>query len=486
MGIRLKRLHKLPADPSRALTSDLSVPCPPGLEFLPFQRAGIEYASLRPNTLIGDDAGSGKTIQTVGLCNFYDDAKRILIVCPGFLKPHWRNEFKKWDTKSLTVGIVEGKNGEFPQTDVVVINYDILKYHRESLRKYQWDILAIDEVHKLKSKKADRTREVLGGIKRDANKKIIERVTAIQARKIVMLTGTPTLNGKPKELWNIIQAMDAEGLGKDWFAFAKRYCKLQEITRFDPAQGKQVHAGWVWDGADNLEELQEYMRSKFMVRRLKADILPQLPAKTRMIVPITPRNATLKRFLVKQMKEFDDMLAGRSEEEFLTVDFQDHAGAMKKLGLEMVEPAIEVIESDLEERDKIVVMCYHQEVAEAIYKHFEPRGAALIHGNVPPMRRQELVDGFQSDPSVHVLIGTIGAAGVGFTMTAASLMVFVERVWVPGDVSQAEDRIHRIGQTEKVLYKHLVLEGSLGERQVAVLIRKQNIVDLVLDKPTQM
>lgn len=483
--IRLKRLHKKTLDPSRALTSDLVVPCPPGLKYLPFQVAGIEYAALRPNTLIGDDAGSGKTIQSVGLCNYYDDARRILVICPGFLKPNWRNEFKKWDTKGLSIGIVEGKKGEFPDTDVVVINYDILKYHRASLRKFQWDIMVVDEVHKLKSKRADRTREVLGGIKRDANRKIIEKVSSIAARKLVMLTGTPTLNGKPKELWNIIQALDPDGLGRDWYAFAKRYCGLQEIKGYDYAKGEETHVGWVWDGATNLEELQEYMRSRFMVRRLKADILPQLPAKSRMIVPIMPRNASLKKALAKQCIEFDASVAGRSEEDFLTADFTDFSGSMKKLGMEMVEPAIEVIEDDLEERAKIVVMCYHQDVAEAIYKHFEARGAVLIHGNVPPMRRQELVDAFQTDPGVRVLVGTIGAAGVGFTMTAADLMIFVERCWVPGDVSQAEDRIHRIGQLRKVLYKHLVLEGSLAERQVAALVRKQNISDLVLDKTSK-
>jgi SWI/SNF-related matrix-associated actin-dependent regulator 1 of chromatin subfamily A len=223
------------------------------------------------------------------------------------------------------------------------------------------------------------------------------------------------------------------------------------------------------------------MRSKFMVRRLKADILPQLPPKSRMVVPIIGRNATVKKAIARQMVEFDQLLGGRDEDDLLTVEFQDHSGAMKKLGLEMVAPAIEVIESDLEERDKIVVMCWHVEVAQAIHKHFEPIGCVLIDGTVPPMRRQELVDGFQTDPDVHVAVGTIGAMGVGFTLTAASLMIFVERDWVPGIVTQAEDRIHRIGQALKVLYKHLVLEGSLAERQVATLIRKQNKSDLMLD-----
>ncbi len=116
MGIRLKRLHKLPADPSRALTSDLSVPCPSGLEYLPFQKAAVEYASVHSDILIADDPGAGKTIETMGICNFYDDARRILIVCPGFLKPNWRKEFLKWDIKGLSVGIVEGLKGSFPST----------------------------------------------------------------------------------------------------------------------------------------------------------------------------------------------------------------------------------------------------------------------------------------------------------------------------------------------------------------------------------
>jgi SNF2 family DNA or RNA helicase len=479
--IRLKRLRKPPVDPSRALTSDLAVPCPADQKFLPFQIAGIEYIATHSGTLLADDPGSGKTIQSVGLCNYYDDARRVLIICPGFLKPHWRNEFKKWDVKGLTIGIVEGRKGEFPLTDVAIINYEILKDHRAALRAKKWDVVIVDEVHKLKNRRADRTREVLGGIKRDENKKIVEKVSSIPSRKLVLLTGTPTLNGKPKELWNIIQALDPMGLGADWYGFAKRYCKLLEIKRFDPAQGKEVHMGWIWDEADNLEELQEYMRSKFMVRRLKADILPQLPPKSRMVVPIIGRNATVKKAIARQMVEFDQLLGGRDEDDLLTVEFQDHSGAMKKLGLEMVAPAIEVIESDLEERDKIVVMCWHVEVAQAIHKHFEPIGCVLIDGTVPPMRRQELVDGFQTDPDVHVAVGTIGAMGVGFTLTAASLMIFVERDWVPGIVTQAEDRIHRIGQALKVLYKHLVLEGSLAERQVATLIRKQNKSDLMLD-----
>ena len=125
-------------------------------------------------------------------------------------------------------------------------------------------------------------------------------------------------------------------------------------------------------------------------------------------------------------------------------------------------------------------MCYHQAVSEAIAEHF--KDVALIHGGVPPMSRQALVDRFQTDPSTKILVGTIGAVGVGFTLTKSHLMIFPERSWVPGDVTQAEDRIHRRGQFEQAVIKHIVLEGGQSQRQVKILIDKQDRIDKMLDK----
>lgn len=487
--IRLKHIRGLAAarrDPSRALTSDLVVPCPSGLSYDPYQIAGIEYSSLRQNSLNGDDPGSGKTIQAIGLCNLLLDIRRVLIICPGFLKPHWRREFLKWDIKGLSVGIAEGIHGTFPGTDVCIVNYEILKAYRAPLRAQPWDLMIIDEVHKLKSKKADRTRETWGGIRRDSStKKIVERVSPIPCKRQLCLTGTPTLNGKPKELWNLIQVMDPTGLGADWFTYAKRYCSLQEITGFEFVNGqrKETHVGWMWDGCENEQELQEYMRAKFMIRRLKADIMPQLKPKRRMIVPIQPGKA-LRKVLDKQMKEYDAYAKGR-EELLLETDFGGFSTKMLEVGLVMVDPCIEIAESDLEEYNKIVIACYHKEVAQKIADAFGSK-SLLITGEVPAKTRQAIVDWFQTDPGFTVLVCTIGAGGVGFTMTASKLMIFPERSFVPGDVTQMEDRIHRRGQTEQVMYKHLVMEGSLSERQVQMLVAKQERADNLLDKKKEI
>lgn len=479
--IRLRKLRKVsrPIDPSRALTSDLFVPAPDGLAYDPYQVAGIEYASKRANTLIADDPGSGKTIMAIGVSNYFPAIQRVLIVCPGFLKPHWRNEWLKWDVKSLTVGIAEGQKGEFPQTDVVVINYDILKYYLPKIHEKRWDLLIVDEIHKLKTKRADRSRYVLGGIKRDANKKIIERCDPIPYRMVLDLTGTPTLNGKPKELWPIIQQLDPTGMGTDWFGFAKRYCKLEEIKRFNPAKGDYERIGWKWDGCENEEELQEYMRQRFMIRRLKADIMPQLKPKRRMIIPIS-LTKEIKKILGKEGLDYERTLRETPEPDIDT-GFGDFSGVMKQIGLSLVKPTIDVLENDFDEFSKIVCMCYHNEVAEQIAEHFKGE-ALLINGHIAPAKRVPITEQFQTDPLFKLIVGTIGSCSEGLTMTAAHLMVLPERSWVPGSVIQAEDRIHRRGQKEQALYKHLVLEGGQSERQAKRLIEKQDSSDKLLDK----
>ena len=174
----------------------------------------------------------------MGISNAIPAVRRVLIVCPAFLKPNWVKEWRKWDVKKLSVGIVEGTKAEFPNTDVVVINYDILQHYRVPLRREEWHLLIVDEIHKLATKKAQRTREVFGGLKRNADKEIIDRVSPIPARRKVYMTGTPSMNGKPKELWPLLQSVDPEDIGRDWFTFAKRYCQLQEITRFNVFTGQ--------------------------------------------------------------------------------------------------------------------------------------------------------------------------------------------------------------------------------------------------------
>jgi SWI/SNF-related matrix-associated actin-dependent regulator 1 of chromatin subfamily A len=154
----------------------------------------------------------------------------------------------------------------------------------------------------------------------------------------------------------------------------------------------------------------------------------------------------------------------------------------KRIALAKVKFAVEHIKELLNEQEKVVVFAHHHEVIDALEEEFKEI-AVRIDGRVSLDERQRAVDRFQTDVSCRVFIGGIQAAGVGLTLTAASTVVFVELDWVPGNISQAEDRCHRIGQKESVLVQHLILEGSLDERVVGVLIGKQEIIDKALDKP---
>jgi SWI/SNF-related matrix-associated actin-dependent regulator 1 of chromatin subfamily A len=142
----------------------------------------------------------------------------------------------------------------------------------------------------------------------------------------------------------------------------------------------------------------------------------------------------------------------------------------------------DVVEHLKEIDHQVVVMAHHKDVVEGIKLGLEAVGKTVVTltGDCNQAHRQNAVDTFQANKA-DVFIGTIGAAGVGITLTAASHVVFAELSWVPGDVSQAEDRCHRIGQQDSVLVQHLVVDGSLDARMAEVLVKKQKILDRALD-----
>lgn len=472
---------------SHSDTSDLLIPCPSGINpttglpyaYMPFQKAGIAYAIKRRDTLIGDEPGVGKTMQGIGFSNCLPDARSILVVCPAFLKGMWRDKFTEWDVKGLSVGVASGvKNPVTPETDVVIINYDIAYAHN---LKRAWDVKIVDEAHKLKDKKSRRAKAVFG----------------IKAARNIYLTGTPSLNGKPAEIWPLIEQIDPEGIGKDWWAYMIRYAQLAEVV-LDPRTGKtrwipyfsgqrktpeEKHQCWLTEGAANLEELQALMRSKFMVRRKKSQVLKELPPKRREIIPLEIEGMNVRR-LKKEIEEFEKYTGGSADELYEMPEFGGFSEEMLETGLKMVKPAIEIAKYDLEEMEtkKLVIMCYHKEVAGEIAKAFDPAKVLLVTGNVAPGKRYPLTQRFQTEPGIEVLVGTIDSCSEGLEMYAAWEMIFPERSWVPGSVTQAEDRIHRKGQTGHCLYRHLVLEGSLQERQTKSLIRKQIQADAMLDR----
>lgn len=146
---------------SRATDADVDLPRPEGLEYLPYQKAGIVYASERAGTLIADEMGLGKTIQAIGVANL-TQARKILVICPATLRINWQREFEKWSIANLKCGVAIAN--DYPEDcDIVIINYDIVDRHRDKIDAVEWDLLICDEAHYLKNQKTQRTVAVLGG-----------------------------------------------------------------------------------------------------------------------------------------------------------------------------------------------------------------------------------------------------------------------------------------------------------------------------------
>lgn len=481
--------RKAAIEMSRATDATINAPKPEGLDFLGYQRAGIAYAFERPSTLMADEQGLGKTIQAIGLINCSPSAKRILIICPNSLKINWRRELIKWTTQKRHIIIADSKH--FPEIDaILIINYDVLHKHEDVIKGTDWDILIVDESHWLKNKKSRRSKMVLGlEATRKEKANGAADIPGINAARKIFLTGTPIANGKPKELWPLIHYLDPITWSSFW-KYAPRYC------------GSSQDNGWNCDGATNLHELQDKLRSTIMIRRLKKDVLKDLPPKTRKVVEIEP-DSEAKEALAAEHDAFNEdadnelhakielALAGENE-----AAYKDAVGQLSQRMKSRSEdlftlrkntaiakarmPAVmEMLEDAAETSEKVIIFIHHKEVGRLIAARFPQ--SVMIVGDTPIDERDRNASRFQKDPTCNVIIGSIGAMGVGLTLTAASHVIMFELDWVPGNVTQCEDRAHRIGQRDNVLVEHYVLASSLDCDMAKRIVTKQDLIDKALD-----
>ncbi len=485
---------------SKATNADVDIPIPDGLKYLPFQKAGIAYARDHRNVLIADEMGLGKTIQALGIMNDNPEIKKVLCVVPASLKLNWKREATKWLVNDFNISIIRSKDGWFDSIEttvsathsLVIINYDILKKFHKEIHNTEWDLLICDESHYLKNNKSQRTKEIVGWFDKDIRRDV-EYLTA--GRKL-FLTGTPIVN-RPIELWTLVHFLAPKTFfclfNKYNSGFAQKFCA-------------PVNNGYGWDlkGASNLDKLQELLRTSIMVRRLKKDVLKELPPKFRQVieVPADGCTAVVKReqkVLAENAKVIDYLktqveLAKASDnpedyknavaalKEGVTVAFSDMSQVRHETALAKVPVVVEHLKGIIEDDEqKVICFAHHRDVIEKIESAFGDK-CVKLYGGMSDEKKQDAVDRFQADDNVKLFIGQIQTAGVGITLTAANKVVFAELDWVPGNMTQAEDRAHRIGQFMNVLVQHIVLEGSMDVEMAHKLVAKQEVIDNALDK----
>lgn len=520
-ALSVMKEHLAKLEKSRATSSNIIIPAPPNLSYLPYQKAGVAYAIQRKDTLIGDEPGLGKTIQSIGFIN-YIKPQSVLVVAPATLAYNWKAEAEKWLVDPYTIFIPKDGSEVIPEVRsgerlFVITNYEkivpghrnkvcercagismpgivcaecdgkgkvkIHNYESEFLKglKRTWDVSIYDEVHALKNPESKRSQAVLG-----------EFGLFQRSHRTLSLSGTPIEN-YPKEIWALAATIAPAKFG-DWWDFARRYCGLHQESHGE----RKV---WVTTGHSHLPELQQRLRATFMVRRLKHDVLKELPPKRRQLVILGDKEVDwsahpeFKRWKELYEKEYEAALArveaAKTLEEykstvkelkaFVGIAFTEMSEFRHKSALIKLPLCLRYIDDLLANGlDSVVIFAHHKDVLEKIYAHYK-RDAVLLYGGTPMEERGKAVQEFQNGPK-RVFVGGLKAAGTGITLTKASTVVFIEIDWVPATLSQAEDRLCRIGQKKMVHVIHLVLNATLDVNMSQKVIAKQEVIDKALDR----
>jgi len=421
---------------------------------LEHQKVAIEELLKNKKYILADDMGLGKTTSTI-IASLEMGAKKILIICPASLKINWQREYQLYSEK--TSYVCEGKNYS-EESDIVIMNYDIIKNFHDSkdrknsiIMKSNFDLVIIDEAHYIQNVQAQRTK-LINDLVRDID-------------RLWLLTGTP-MTSRPINYFNLLSLVDSP-VAKNWMAYVVRYCSGYQF-RVGPRK--------VWNvmGASNLEELRDRTGAT-VLRRLKEDVL-DLPEKI-----ITPVYLRLRSKLYEEvMGDYYNWYEKNPEEsKNLSIQFTKLTQVRQVIAEEKTQHTIELAENIVEQGKKVIIFCNFTKSLETIVNHFG-KSVVRLDGSMSKIQRQDTVDRFQEDDKVKVFVGNIKAAGVGITLTAAEAVIMNDLSFLPSDMAQAEDRAYRYGQKNNVLVYYPIFENTIEGIIYDIVQNKKRIIATVM------
>uniref|UniRef100_A0A8C1R124 SWI/SNF-related matrix-associated actin-dependent regulator of chromatin subfamily A-like protein 1 n=1 Tax=Cyprinus carpio TaxID=7962 RepID=A0A8C1R124_CYPCA len=406
---------------------------------MPFQRDGVNFAVSREGRLLlADDMGLGKTVQAICIAAYYKSEWPLLVVAPSSVRFTWAEAFRRWlpSVRADSINVVVTGRDSLRSGLINIISYDLLNRMDKQQPSSPFSVIIMDESHFLKNMKTARCRAALPLLK--------------TAKRVILLSGTPAMS-RPAELYTQILAV-RPSLFPRFHDFGTRYC-----------DAKQLPWGWDYSGSSHLGELKLLLEETLMLRRLKSEVLSQLPAKQRKVVTVTT-DGTNSRTKAKSQ-----------EKEALLVFFNHTAEAKIRAIMEYISDMLEC------GREKFLVFAHHKLVLDSITKELAEKGISYIRidGSTASAERQQLCDRFQSSQKSCVAVLSVTAANMGLTLHSADLVVFAELFWNPGVLIQAEDRVHRIGQTSNVDIHYLVAKGTADDYLWPMIQEKMNVLEQV-------
>jgi SWI/SNF-related matrix-associated actin-dependent regulator 1 of chromatin subfamily A len=420
-----------------------------GGELAPFQWGAVRYALRARRAFLADEQGLGKTVEALATVEA-DDAYPTVVVCPASLKLNWEREIERW-LPHRSVAIIQGRTPVPPTAEITILNYEIVASHRETLARMRPRALVVDESHLCKNPQAKRTQAV---------RRLAESVAPDGLR--LALTGTPVLN-------------HAEEL----------ISQLRVIGRLEDF-GSGARFSRQFRGQLSEERLHWHLRRRCFVRRLKSEVLPQLPAKRQVVVPVALSNDREYRlaendvieWLRQQpmdLRELNARIAATLRAERLA-----QLTALQRLAARgKLHAALAWIHDFLASGEPLVVFCRHVEIQDAVLERF-PDALHLL-GRDSLADREATVRAFQEPDGPQLIVGATRVAAQGITLTRASNVAFLELEWTPAMHDQAEDRCHRIGQHDAVTAWYLLAAETIDETMARLIQRKRGLIAAVTD-----
>lgn len=430
--------------------------------------------------ILADDMGLGKTIQVLAYllsvkeCAVKEGRKNrcSLIVCPASLVYNWQHEIKKF-TPALNCEIAVGikpdrvrvtSEIDSEETDVIITSYDLLRRDIELYKYLNFECCVIDEAQFIKN----------------PGTLIAKAVKSINAAFKVALTGTPIEN-RLSELWSIFD-----------------FCMPGYLFGY-----KQFHDNIevpvVSDGDETSTNMLRKMIAPFVIRRLKSDVLKDLPDKLEENI-FAPMNSSQRELYDAHLQRVKLMVEGTDEESYgkdrivilseltrlrqLCCDpglvYENYTGGSAKTDL-----LIEMIKSASESGHKILLFSQFTSMLDRITKELENAGIShyLLTGSTKKEDRIKLVDAFQEDDT-SVFCISLKAGGTGLNLTSADIVIHFDHWWNIAVENQATDRAHRIGQKNVVTVYRLIMENTIEERIINLQNRKKELADKLLDTGT--
>jgi superfamily II DNA or RNA helicase len=462
-------LHLTPDEPfapPRALATPLR----------PYQTIGVDWLRfLCENRLAGllcDDMGLGKTLQTMALMAWLLEKEKVsepfLVACPTSVVSHWRDQMRK-HAPGLRPVLYHGPQRRLPKRlsagDVVVTSYGVLRRDAEALSAVPFALAVFDEIQQIKN------RQTQGW----------QSAAHLVADIKLGLTGTPIENSL-SDLKTLFDLVLPGYLGTD-HAFEQRFGAAPAA----PESGR-------------LRELRRVI-APFVLRRLKKSVLDELPEKIEDV-----RTCALSD---DQVKLYRDAVGGKGAELARAIEQADeplpyiHVFALLNLLKQICDhPALaldqldraeeyasgkwelyqEILQEALDSGQKVVVFTQFLGMIDLMERQLRRINVEHVTLTGATARRGEVVDRFNRDPACRVFLGSLKAGGTGIDLVGGSVVIHYDRWWNAAREDQATDRVYRIGQKRAVQVFKLVTEGTLEEKIGAIIDRKRQMMDSVVEE----